>query len=241
MVRIGIQAASALAAAHEDGIIHRDIKPSNLMLDKKGKLWITDFGLARRITDHSLTATGDVMGTLRYMSPEQSKGQTALVDGRSDVYSLGATLYELLALEPAMTGESSPALLRAIEQQMPVPLKQHRPDVPRDLITVIDKAMSKEREDRYLTAQDFADDLTRVLEGRPTLAKPLSWLELGTKWVERNQRIVRVSAAILITALIFFGAGLTSVLTDRSIVEQLKRKRKCVSHNCSVRVALTYS
>lgn len=216
VLRIGIQAASALAAAHEDGIIHRDIKPSNLMLDKKGKLWITDFGLARRMTDHSLTATGDVMGTLRYMSPEQSKGQTALVDGRSDVYSLGATLYELLALEPAMTGESSPAMLRAIEQQMPISLKQHRPDVPRDLITVIEKAMAKQREERYLTAQDLADDLTRVLEGRPTLAKPLSWLELGTKWVQRNQRLVRVSAAIMITALIFFGAGLTIVLSDRN-------------------------
>ena len=216
VLRIGIQAASALAAAHEDGIIHRDIKPSNLMFDNKGKLWITDFGLARRMTDHSLTATGDVMGTLRYMSPEQSKGQTALVDGRSDVYSLGATLYELLALEPAMAGESSPAMLRAIEQQMPISLRQHRPDVPRDLITVIEKAMAKQRDERYLTAQDLADDLTRVLEGRPTLAKPLSWLERGTKWVQRNQRLVRVSAAVVVTALLFFSAGLTIVLSDRN-------------------------
>lgn len=214
VVRLGIQAASALAAAHEDGIIHRDIKPSNLMLDKKGKLWITDFGLARRMTDHSLTATGDVLGTLRYMSPEQSKGQTALVDGRSDVYSLGATLYELLALEPAMAGENSPAMLRAIEQQMPISLKQHRPDVPRDLVTVIEKAMAKDRDERYLTAQDFADDLTRVLEGRPTLAKPLTLLELGTKWIQRNQRLVRVSAAIFTTALLFFAAGLAIVLNN---------------------------
>ncbi len=212
VVRIGIQAASGLAAAHEDGIIHRDIKPSNLMLDKKGKLWITDFGLARRMTDHSLTATGDVMGTLRYMSPEQSKGQAALVDGRSDVYSLGATLYELLALEPAITGESSPEMLRAIDQQLPISLKQHRPDLPRDLITVIEKAMSKNREDRYLTAQDLADDLTRVLEGRPTMAKPLTLLERGIKWIQNNQRLVRTSAAIVMIAAVFFGLGLAIVL-----------------------------
>lgn len=224
VVRIGIQAASALAAAHEDGIIHRDIKPSNLMLDSKGKLWITDFGLARRMTDHSLTATGDVMGTLRYMSPEQSKGQTALVDGRSDVYSLGATLYELLALEPAMTGESSPAMLRAIEQQLPIALKQHRPDVPRDLVTVIEKAMAKDRDERYLTAQDFADDLTRVLEGRPTLAKPLTLLERSAKWIQRNQRTVRLGSAIVATALLFFGAGLAIVVTTRNRSQALERK-----------------
>ena len=226
VVRLGIEAASALAAAHSDGIIHRDIKPSNLMLDKKGKLWITDFGLARRITDHSLTATGDVMGTLRYMSPEQSKGQTALVDGRSDVYSLGATLYELLALEPAMTGESSPAMLRAIEQQMPISLKQHRPDLPRDLVTVIEKAMAKDREERYLTAQDFADDLTRVLEGRPTLAKPPTLLERGIKWVQRNQRLARLELGLCAAALIFFAAGLTVILKARNERQAAEREAR---------------
>ncbi len=228
VVRIGIQAASALAAAHEDGIIHRDVKPSNLMLDKKGKLWITDFGLARRMTDHSLTATGDVMGTLRYMSPEQSRGQTALVDGRSDVYSLGATLYELLALEPAMTGESSPAMLRAIEQHMPISLKQHRPDVPRDLVTVIEKAMAKDREDRYLTAQAFADDLARVLEGRPTLARPQTLLERGAKWIQRNQWLVNFSAMISFVALVFLCIGLAAVMGARSgqqLAERVAQQR----------------
>ncbi len=142
------------------------------------------------------------------MSPEQSKGQTALVDGRSDVYSLGATLYELLALEPAMAGENSPAMLRAIEQQMPISLKTHRPDLPRDLVTVIEKAMAKNRDDRYLTAQEFADDLTRVLEGLPTHAKPPTWLERGTKWVQRNQRLVKTQAAIGLTTMLFFSLGL---------------------------------
>ncbi|MCC6508734.1 MAG: serine/threonine protein kinase [Pirellulaceae bacterium] len=224
VLKLAIQAASALASAHEDGIIHRDIKPSNLMVDKQGKLWITDFGLARRMSDHSLTATGDILGTLRYMSPEQSRGQTALVDGRSDIYALGATLYELLALEPAITGENSPAMLRAIESRKPVSLRQHRPDVSRDLVTVIEKAMAKNREDRYLTAQLLADDLTRVLEGRPVLAKPTSVVMRAAKWVQRNQWLAGASVGISLLALLYFGAGLAVFITSRvSVLDSLKK------------------
>src|SRR5205807_464467 len=103
VAQIGIQAAEALEHAHQLGIVHRDIKPANLLLDGRGDLWITDFGLARLQDDHGLTMTGDVLGTLRYMSPEQAAGSKDL-DHRTDVYSLGATLYELLALRPAVAG-----------------------------------------------------------------------------------------------------------------------------------------
>ena len=202
VLKLGAQAASALAAAHNDGIIHRDIKPSNLLLDHHDKLWITDFGLARRSNDHSLTASGDLLGTLRYMSPEQATGQTALVDGRSDLYSLAVTLYELLTLQPAVIGDNSPALLRAIEQQTPVALRTLRPDIPKDVSTVIETAMAKNREDRYPTAQQFADDVARVLAGQPPLAKPTTWLVSMAKWAMRHQRIVAAAAAtVLIVCL----------------------------------------
>ena len=124
VVRLGIQAAGALQAAHESGVVHRDIKPSNLLLDGNGKLWVTDFGLARRQTDATMTRTGDLVGTLRYMSPEQALGQIALIDHRTDIYSLGATLYELLTLEQAFPGDAGPALIRRIERNEPRPPRQ---------------------------------------------------------------------------------------------------------------------
>jgi serine/threonine protein kinase len=115
VARLMIQAAEAIQHAHECGVIHRDVKPSNLLLDRGGKLWVTDFGLARMQSDSGVTMTGDVVGTLRYMSPEQAAGATALVDARADVYSLGATLYELLTLRPPHTGDNRQAMLRQIE------------------------------------------------------------------------------------------------------------------------------
>ncbi len=148
-ITFGIQAAQALQAAHEVGIIHRDIKPSNLIVDAAGKLWVADFGLARVNSEKSLTRTGELIGTMRYMSPEQAIGRSSVVDYRTDIYSLGVTLYEALTLQPAIQGEEGPSLLRAIEQQTPVRLRRIRDDAPRDLAVVLDKAMSKNRQERY--------------------------------------------------------------------------------------------
>ena len=140
---LGIQAASALHYAHECGVVHRDVKPSNLLVDHRNKLWITDFGLARVQDSPGVTVTGDVVGTLRYMSPEQATGKQALVDPRTDIYSLGATLYELLTLRPAFRGDDRQAVLQAIANQEPVAPRTIDPAIPLDLETIVLQAMAK--------------------------------------------------------------------------------------------------
>lgn len=204
VARIGAQAAAALHAAHEIGIVHRDIKPSNLLLDASGKLWVTDFGLARCRHDAALTRSGDLVGTLRYMSPEQAAGKSALVDHRTDIYSLGVTLYELLGGQPAIRGEDGPGLLRGIEQQTPTRLRALRREIPADLETVIAKAMSKQRDHRYESAMDFAADLCCVVEGRPTKARPICLAMRMARWTARHRALAMAAAlAVLLTALGF--------------------------------------
>ena len=144
-------------------------------------IWITDFGLARYRTDVSLTQSGDVVGTMRYMSPEQACGDSAMVDGRTDVFSLGVTLYEMLCLRPAHDAEDALGILRCIDQQTTPALRTVRGDLPRDLETVVAKAMSADRNDRYESASAFADDLRRVLSGLPTEAKPPTPLDLSVE------------------------------------------------------------
>ena len=199
--------AEALHKAHQFGIVHRDIKPSNLLLDEDGKLWVADFGLARvQSENNSLTRTGEMVGTMRYMSPEQITGKAELVDHRTDIYSLGATLYELLSGQQAVLGEDGPALLKTISTQNPTRLRKLRPDLPKDLQTVVEKAMARHREDRYETAQDFADDLRRVVEGRPIDAKLVSAVVLAGRWAVRNPGFVSVAIGVFCTV----GLGLST-------------------------------
>src|SRR5262245_29919244 len=134
---LGVQAASALQHAHDQGVLHRDIKPANLIIDEHRSVWITDFGLAKLVGHDDLTATGDIIGTLRYLAPETLHGQT---DPRSDVYSLGLTIYELLTLNPPF-GEVSPSeLLRQVSQEQPIAPRRLDPAIPRDLETIVLKA-----------------------------------------------------------------------------------------------------
>lgn len=219
-VRLGIDAAEALHAAHEYGVIHRDVKPSNLLLDSEGKVWVTDFGLARFQSNASLTKTGDLVGTMRYMSPEQAAGRAAVVDQRTDVYSLGATLYELVTLRHAFEGEDGPTLLRRIEQEEPRPLRQLQPRVPADLETVIHKAMAKSPAERYQTATDFADDLRRVLEGQPTLAKPPSVVDRLTKWTRRHRSVVVAASVVLLCAVVSLAVGTALILREKARAER---------------------
>lgn len=209
-IAMAVSAAEALDVAHQFGVVHRDIKPSNLILDGHGKVWVTDFGLARCQTDASLTRTGDIVGTMRYMSPEQARGDSALVDGRTDVYSLAVTLYEMLCLEPAVEGADGLAILREIDERIPRRISQRCPDLPRDAQTVIAKAMSKSRDRRYETARQFADDLNRVLAGEPTEARPASIADRVTHWAQNHRRFVLAASSI--AALMLVGLAISSAL-----------------------------
>lgn len=205
VAELGLQAAEALEYAHGEGVIHRDVKPSNLMLDEAGRLHVTDFGLARVQNVEALTMTGDVLGTLRYMSPEQAEGR--YVDHRSDVYSLGVTLYELATLRPALDGKDRRELLRRLAESQPKPPREVDPRIPRDLETVILKAMAPAAEERYETAQELADDLRRFLASEPVLAqRPGPWRHL-VRWVGRNRVVASLIACslVLLTALAIGG------------------------------------
>ncbi|TWU29978.1 Serine/threonine-protein kinase PknB [Bythopirellula polymerisocia] len=198
IARLGIQAATALHHAHQCGVIHRDIKPSNLLLDDQQKLWITDFGLARIANNPGVTMTGDVVGTLRYMSPEQAGGIQLVVDARTDIYSLGATLYELLTLQPACPGEDRQEVLRAISEKEPIPPRVINAGIPHDLETIVLGAMTKSREDRYASAEKLAEDLSRFLEGKPTLARRPTLRDRSAKWIRRHRVLVSLAAIFLV-------------------------------------------
>ena len=171
VAELGIQAARALQYAHECGIVHRDIKPSNLLIDRDGKLWVTDFGLAMTQAGDGLTLTGDLIGTLRYMSPEQAAGDRSSIAHQTDIYSLGASLYELLALCPAFQDNDRQSLLKQIDERDPPQLRRLDGEIPRDLETVVAKAMAKQPQDRYAVAGELADDLQRFLDLKPVRAR----------------------------------------------------------------------
>jgi serine/threonine protein kinase/tetratricopeptide (TPR) repeat protein len=217
VAKLGAQVADALQHAHDGGVVHRDIKPSNVLIDRDGRPWVTDFGLARCRGDVSLTSTGAVIGSVRYMSPEQALGRTHRVDQRTDVYSLGITLYELLTLRKAFDADGQQQFLRQIEQEEPAPLRQVNPAVPTDLETIILKAISKQRSDRYQTARELADDLRRFAEGQPIRARRPSWPDRAGKWAARHRSLVALSFVFLIAA--FTGTATAAVLIMRQQAE----------------------
>ena len=216
VANLGIQAAEALDYAHQTGIVHRDIKPSNLLVDVHGHLWITDFGLAvTRAGDH-LTMTGDLLGTLRYMSPEQVEGNHRVVDPRTDIYSLGVTLYELLTLRPAFAGTDRQAISRRIvEEDPPAPRRANR-TVPRDLETIVLKATDKDRESRYASAQHLADDLRRFLEDKPIRARRPGLVDRASKWSHRHRPAVWSAAALLLLGTTGSSIGMLMIARERS-------------------------
>jgi serine/threonine protein kinase/Flp pilus assembly protein TadD len=212
----GVQAAEALDCAHAVGIVHRDIKPANLMIDTSGRLWVTDFGLAQMQNETRLTATGDLVGTLRYMSPEQALAKRVLVDHRSDIYSLGATLYELLTLQPPVTGEDRQELLRQIAfEEPPRPRRLDRRS-PAELETIVLKAMEKNPKDRYATAQELADDLERFVKDEPIRARRPSLGQRARKWARRHRAGVTAAALCLLAILLTVVGSVGWVLGDRT-------------------------
>ncbi|MCA9148254.1 MAG: serine/threonine protein kinase [Planctomycetales bacterium] len=198
VAEIGSQIASGLHFAHEHGIVHRDVKPGNILLDDQGKAWVTDFGLARLESDPGGTATGDVLGTLRYMSPEQVSGRTAAVDQRTDIYALGATLFELATGQPLFPGRDRHQLTQAILNDAPPAPRTLQPSLPRDLETIILKAVEKERQDRYATADAMAEDLRRFCRDESIQARRPSALSLIAKWTRRHGTMLQ---AIVVTLL----------------------------------------
>jgi serine/threonine protein kinase len=195
VARIGKVAAEALHYAHENGVLHRDIKPSNLLLDKTGRVWIADFGLARVDNESDLTRTGDILGTLRYMSPEQATGDR--VDARTDIYSLGATLYELSTLHPAFDAEDRRDLIRQVIAGNPTAPHKVDSRIPKQLSLVISKSMAR-LDDRYQSARELAEDLRRYLDGEAVLARPPSSLRRATAALRRHPMITISSIALLI-------------------------------------------
>jgi serine/threonine protein kinase len=205
---LGRQAAEALEHAHQQGVTHRDVKPANLLVDGRGHLWVTDFGLAHCQGQAGLTMTGDLLGTLRYMSPEQALAQRVVIDHRTDVYSLGATLYELLTLEPAFGGADRQELLRQIAFEEPRPLRKVNKPIPAELETVVLKALEKNPNDRYGTAQELADDLRRFLEDRPIRARRPSLAQRLRKWSWRHRAVVTSAVVSLLVLLALVVVGL---------------------------------
>lgn len=222
LARLAIQGAEALQHAHERGVIHRDIKPSNLLLDAAGTLWVADFGLATMPTDPGLTVTGDLLGTIRYMSPEQALAKRVPLDHRTDIYSLGVTLYELLSLEPAYTGRDREELLRQIAHEEPRPLRRVNDAIPRELEVIVGKAMAKNTGDRYGTARDLADDLRRFLEDKPIRARPPTLADRTAKWSRRHRSVVVTSLVLLVLSVV--GLSISTILIARERREALHQR-----------------
>ena len=216
VAQIGRQATQGLAYAHARGIVHRDIKPSNLMLDTDGVVWITDFGLAKAEGD-GLTATGDILGTLRYMAPERFRGAG---DARVDVYAVGLTLYELLTLRPAYASSDRLKLIEQITNREPARPRAIDGRIPRDLETIVLKAIDKAPERRYASADAMSEDLRRFLADEPIRARQVGPSERYWRWARRNPLIAAlggVLTAVLVLATIgsLLAAGHLAILAER--------------------------
>jgi serine/threonine protein kinase/tetratricopeptide (TPR) repeat protein len=217
VAELGVQAAEALDHAHQLGIVHRDIKPGNLMLDGTGSLWVTDFGLAHmQHGETSLTLSGQTLGTPRYMSPEQALAKRVPIDHRTDVYSLGATLYELLTLRPVFASEERQELLRQIAFEEPAKPRRLERTVPAELETIVLKAMEKRPQDRYATAQELADDLQRWLFDKPIRARRPSSVQRVRKWVRRHQAVVWSAAICSLLVVAVVGASIGWLARDQA-------------------------
>jgi tetratricopeptide (TPR) repeat protein len=186
------------------------------MLDARGKVWVTDFGLARLESAASVTGTGDLVGTLRYMSPEQALAKRAVIDHRTDVYSLGATLYEVLTLQPAFTGNDREELLRQIACEEPKPPRRLDRAIPRELETIVLKALEKDPANRYATAQELADDLERWLKDEPIRARRPTLVQRARKWARRHRALVGSIAAVLTSAALILAGSVGWMARDHA-------------------------
>jgi hypothetical protein len=216
IARLGATVARALDHAHQNGVVHRDVKPANLLLGRDGHAWVTDFGLAQLPDSRSVTRTGVGVGTFRYMSPEQASGDRRRLDHRTDVYSLAATLYELLTGRAAFPAEEPVALLWQIAHEAPAAPRALDPHLPMDLETVLLKALAKEPRERYATAAEFADDLDRFLAGEPVLARRPSAWDRAKRWAGRHPATVATALVTLLVVGIASGVATALVAAEQA-------------------------
>jgi tetratricopeptide (TPR) repeat protein len=212
VAQVAVQVADALDYAHQQGVLHRDIKPSNLILDTKSTVWVTDFGLAKEGGTEDLTRVGDIVGTLRYLAPERFRGHT---DVRSDVYSLGLTLYEMVTLRPAFSALERASLVDAILHEEPLPPRKLDAHVPRDLETIILKAIAKLPGKRYSSGAEIAEDLRRFLADRPVRARRASPVERMWRLCRRNPLVSALTALAAVLLLVAAGS-IAWMVRDRS-------------------------
>lgn len=206
--------AEAIHYAHEQGVLHRDIKPSNVLIDHADQPRVTDFGVAKRMTEESLlTETGDVIGSPSFMPPEQASAKGVKAGPYSDVYSLGALLYHLLTGRPPFVGGTAAQTLRQVEHDQPLSPRHLNRSLPRDLETVCLKCLEKDPKRRYSTARELAEDLERHLQGKPVLARPIGAWSRGLRWTRRNPAAAGLIAALLLAVGVL--CGLIKVLDDR--------------------------
>ncbi|NOS71935.1 MAG: serine/threonine protein kinase, partial [Verrucomicrobia bacterium] len=215
--------AEAVHYAHSRGVLHRDLKPSNVMVDESGQLRITDFGIAKRFddaqlstSDPQLTQTGQLLGSPSFIPPEQAAGQKDAIGPASDVYSLGAILYQLITARPPLLAETMTQTLRMVAETEPVPPGLLNASVPRDLETICLKCLQKEPQRRYATAQELAEDLDHLLHDKPILARPVGRIGRLWRWARRNRALATTGAAVILLLLaVAVGAPIAAFKLNR--------------------------
>lgn len=223
VARIGLQAAQALRYAHSQDTLHRDLKPGNLLLDSEGRVWMADFGLAKAVESDSVTCSGDVVGTLAYVAPERFRGDTT---PRSDIYSLGLTLHEMLTFRRAFDGNDRMTVMNQVAHDRLISPRKVNAQVPPDLETIVLKAASQDPSDRYQDAGQMADDLARFLEDRPIWARPLSRVEHAVRWCRRNRTSAALAGVVVFLLLSGFAATVAGYLhsvRERRVAEATSR------------------
>jgi WD40 repeat protein/serine/threonine protein kinase len=223
IAEIGHQVAEALEYAHRKDVLHRDIKPSNLMLDAQNTVWVLDFGLAKAAEQRDLTETGELLGTLKYMPPERLDG---VVTAQGDIYSLGVTLYELLALRPAFGADGQPVQIAELVTTVPPRLDTLNPEIPRDLVTIVHKAIEPDPAYRYETAGEMADDLLRFIHDEPIHARALSIIERCARWSRRNRGLAAALGTVALLIVVIAVSSLMAARHFHSLSDSLEVARR---------------